>query len=58
VQSEGSLRKRGQDGIRRAGEDPRNEERKQLERNEKKQEGYKHVTNINGKHSRYMPELA
>jgi hypothetical protein len=49
VQSEGSLRKRGEEEIGRAGEDPRDEERKQLEGNEKKRESYKHVTNINRK---------
>jgi hypothetical protein len=47
VQSEGSLSKRGEEEIRRAGEDPRSEERKQHEGNEKKRKRNKHVPNIN-----------
>jgi hypothetical protein len=47
VQNEGSLRKRGEEEIRTAGEDPRSEERKQHEGNEKMRESNKHVPNIN-----------
>lgn len=47
MQSEGSLRKRGEEEIRRACEDPRSVERKQRERDEKKQESSKHVPNTN-----------
>jgi hypothetical protein len=48
VQSEGSLRKRGEEEIRRACEDPRSVERKR-EWNEKKgeRESIKHVPNTN-----------
>jgi len=47
VQSEGSLRKRGEEEIRRAGKDPRCVEIKQHEGDEKKRENGKHVPNTN-----------
>ena len=47
MQSEGSLRKRGEEEIRRAGEDPRSVERKQHEGDEQKRESSKHVPNTN-----------
>ena len=49
MQNEGSLRKRREEEIRRAGEDPRNEERKRHEGNERKRESNRHITNINRK---------